>query len=208
MNMEDVIVELMNCQSGMETINKIWEFEKSKQLKIIVFLWRWWSARNKVNEGGRLQCVAEIQGSVTFFLLEFEKLEANGKTIQSPAIQVWKPSPENFYKINNDGAYNQNTRIGGWGWGSKGEVLLAGAGMISRAALALQTEVVGALKRAAQLGMTHIILETDASVLASALRSIDIDRSADGCLVCRIQELMRMDFSCCSLSLCNRSVIR
>ena len=46
-------------------------------------------------------------------LLEFEKLEANGKTIQSPAIQVWKPSPENFYKINNDGAYNQNTRRGG-----------------------------------------------------------------------------------------------
>jgi len=79
-----------------------------------------------VNEGGRLQCAAEIQGSVTFFLLEFEKLEANGKTI--------------------DGAYNQNTRTGGWGRGSKGEVLLAGAGKISRAASALQTEVVAALK--------------------------------------------------------------
>jgi len=204
MNMEDVRVELMNCQSGMETINKIWEFEKSKQLKIIVFLWRWWSARNKVNEGGRLQCVAKIQGSVTFFLLEFEKLEVNGKTNQSTAIQLWKPPPENFYKINTDGAYNQNTRTGGWGFvvrDNKGEVLLAGAGRISRAALALQTEVVGALKRAAQLGMTHIILETDASVLASALRSMEIDRSANGCLVRQIQDLMRMEFSCCSVSL-------
>ena len=154
-----------------------------------------------MNEGGRLQCAAEIQGSVTFFLLEFEKLEANGKTIQSPAIQLWKPSPENFYKINNDGAYNQNTRTGGWGRGSKGEVLLAGAGKISRAALALQTEVVGALKRATQLGMTHIILETDASVVASALCSMEIDRSANGCLVRQIQDLMRMEFSCCSVSL-------
>ena len=99
MNMEDVRVELMNCQSGMETINKIWEFEKSKQLKIIVFLWRWWSARNKVNEGGRLQCAAGIQGSATFFLLEFEKLEVNGKTTQSTTSQLWKPPPENFYKI-------------------------------------------------------------------------------------------------------------
>ena len=157
MNMEDVRVELMNCQSRMETINKIWEIEKSKQLEVIVFLWRWWSARNKVNEGGRLQCVAEIQGSVTFFLLEFEKLEVNGKTTQSTATQLWKPPPENFYKINTDGAYNQNTRTGGWGFvvrDSKGEVLLVGVGKIPRAASALQTEVIAALKalqRAAQL---------------------------------------------------------
>ena len=90
----------------------------------------------------------------------------------------------------------------------KGEVLLVGAGNISRAASAIQTEVVAALKalqRAAQFGMTHIILETDASVLASALRSIEIDRSASGCLVRQIQDLMQMEFSCCSVSLCNRS---
>ena len=160
-----------------------------------------------MNEGGRLQCAAEIQGSVTFFLLEFEKLEANGKTIQSPAIQLWKPSPENFYKINNDGAYNQNTRTGGWGFvvrDSRAEVLLVRAGKISQAASALLTEAIAAVKalqQAAQLGMTHIILETDASVLASALRSMEIDRSANGCLVRQIQDLMRMEFSCCSVSL-------
>jgi hypothetical protein len=88
--------------------------------------------------------------------------------------------------------------------GSKGEVLLTGAGKISRAASALQTEVVAALKafqRAAQLGMTHIILETDASVVASALCSMEIDRSANGCLVRQIQDLTRMEFSCCSVSL-------
>ena len=91
---------------------------------------------------------------------------------------------------------------------SKGEVLLAGAGKIPRAASALQTEVIAALKalqRAAQLGMTHVILETDASVLASALRSMEIDRSVNGCLLRQIQDLMRMEFSCCRVSLCNRS---
>ena len=30
MNMEDVRVELLNCQSGKETINKIWKLEKNK----------------------------------------------------------------------------------------------------------------------------------------------------------------------------------
>ena len=145
--MEDVRIELMNCQSGMETIDKIWELEKSQQLKVIV--WRWWSARNKVNDGGRLQCVAEIQGSVAFFLLKFEKLEVNGKKIQSPANQLWRPPPENFYKINIDGAYDPNTRTGEWGFvvrDSNGEVLLVGAGKISRAASAIQTELVVALK--------------------------------------------------------------
>ena len=53
--------------------------------------------------------------------------------------------------------------------------------------------------------MTHIILETDASVVASALCSMEIDRSANGCLVRQIQDLMRVEFSCCLVSLCNRS---
>ncbi|RLN12510.1 hypothetical protein C2845_PM09G04910 [Panicum miliaceum] len=130
MNVEDVRVELIKCQLGKETINKIWELVKCKQLKI------------------------------------------NGKKVQSPAIHSWKPPSENFLQINTDGTYDQNTRTGGWGFvvrDSKGEVLLAGAGKFMRAAWAIQTEVVAALKaiqQAAQLGMTHIILKTDASVLA------------------------------------------
>ena len=35
MNIEYVRVELMNCQSGMETINKIWELEKSKHCVLV-----------------------------------------------------------------------------------------------------------------------------------------------------------------------------
>jgi len=144
-------------------------------------------------------------------LLKFEKPEANGKKIQSPANQLWRPPPENFYKINIDGAYDPNTRTGEWGFvvrDSNGEVLLVGAGKISRAASAIQIEGIAALKaiqRAAQLGMTHVILETDASVLASALCSMEIDRSVNGCLLRQIQDLMRMEFSCCRVSLCNRS---
>ena len=54
-----------------------------------------------------------------------------------------------------------------------GDVCWAGAGYITRAASALQTEAIAALKaiqQAVQLGMTHIILEMDASVLASTKR--------------------------------------
>lgn len=109
--MEDVRIELINCQFRMETISKIWELERSKQQKVIMMLWRWWSARNEVNDSGRVWCAVEIHGSVTFFLLELKKLEVNGNKVQSLPFNLG--TPENFYKIYTDGAYNQNTRTRG-----------------------------------------------------------------------------------------------
>jgi len=79
MNLEGARVELMKCQSGKETIQKLWELDKTIQLNVVVLLWRWWSARNKVNDGGRMQSEAEIQSSVTFFSMEkaYDKIPRN-----------------------------------------------------------------------------------------------------------------------------------
>ena len=64
LDMEDIRSILVSCQSGIETILKICKLEKINQMKVIVFLWRWWSARNKANEGERMLFAAEIQSSV------------------------------------------------------------------------------------------------------------------------------------------------
>jgi hypothetical protein len=192
MNLEGARVELMKCQSGKETIQKLWELDKTMHLHVIVLLWRWWSARNKVNDGGRMQSEAEIQSSVTFFLMEFEKLNADGKKIHPMITRSWKPPPDGFYKINTDGSYNLHSRSGGWGFvirDTNGDVCWAGAGNITRAAFALQAKAIAAFKaiqQAVHLGMTHIILEMDASVLASTLTSTRFDRSVVGCLVRKI----------------------
>jgi len=53
--------------------------------------------------------------------------------------------------------------------------------------------------------MTRIILEMDATVLATALKSCCVDRSAIGGLVYQIRDIMCDDFSCCTVSVCNRS---
>ena len=87
-------------------------------------------------------------------------------------------------------------------------MLLVGAGNITRTILVIHTEAVAAFKaiqQATQLGMIHIILETDAFVSAASLRSKGIDRSSVGCLVRQIQVLMRTEFFLCNFSLCNRS---
>ena len=74
--------------------------------------------------------------------------------------------------------------------------------------ISLQAEAIVVYKsilQAAHLGMTRIILKMDAAVLASALKSCCVDRSAIGGLVYQIRDIMCDDFSCCTVSVCNRS---
>jgi ribonuclease HI len=61
-----------------------------------------------------------------------------------------------------------------------GQLLEAGVGNISHVSCPLQAEALAALyalQRAAQLGMTNVILKTDASVLGCALKSTELDTS-------------------------------
>jgi hypothetical protein len=62
-----------------------------------------------------MQSEAEIQNSVTFFLMEFEKMNDVGKKMHLTITHSWKPPPDGFYKINTDGSYNLNSRSGGGG---------------------------------------------------------------------------------------------
>jgi hypothetical protein len=163
------------------------------QLKVFVFLWRWWSARNKANDGGRMPMATEICGSVSFFLMQFEKLHETKERIKSVPQGSWTPPLGNIYKINSDGSFDPDKRSGGWGFMVRningGEILAAGAGNIRHASSALHAEVAAykSIIHAAQLGMSQIILETDAMVLATALKSTNIDEVALG-LWCTIFE--------------------
>ena len=90
MNMEAVRIELMHCQLGIEKISNIWEQEKSKQVKVIGLLWRWWLARNKVNDCGRVWCAAKIHGqllssylNLKFWRLMERKFSPNHSTLEA-----------------------------------------------------------------------------------------------------------------------------
>ena len=158
-----------------------------------------------------MQSANEICSSVCYFLMEVQKLERNAMKQTAVARYSWKPPPADIYKINSDGSFDPSSRSGGWGFvvrDSSGEVLAAGAGNITYAASSLQAEAIAVYKsilQAARLGMTQIILEMDATILASALKSCCVDRSAIGGLVYQIRDIMCDDFSCCTVSVCNRS---
>jgi hypothetical protein len=91
---------------------------------------------------------------------------------------------------------------------SEGNFLEGGAGNIPRAASALHAEslrIMKSLERAAELGMTRIILETDAALVAKAITSTELDRSTFGCLFRQICNLVASYFVHCSVVVCPRA---
>ena len=61
----------------------------------------------------------------------------------------WRPLPPEFYKTNADGAFDPNTRTGGWGFvvrDTKGEVIMVGAGYTQHVASPLQAEMIAMLR--------------------------------------------------------------
>ncbi|KAF8722557.1 hypothetical protein HU200_022387 [Digitaria exilis] len=53
LNMEELRVSLISQNSAKGMLEEIWSLQKEVQQKIILLLWCWWSARNKVNAGER-----------------------------------------------------------------------------------------------------------------------------------------------------------
>jgi len=75
LQMEDVRCYLARCKSGKEVAEKIWTMPPDQQRRVVVWLWRWWTARNKANAGERVQSVGEVCSSVQYHLSEFAKLK-------------------------------------------------------------------------------------------------------------------------------------
>ena len=98
-----------------------------------------------------------------------------------------------MYKINTDGAFRAVTNQGGWGFVVRnrvGDFLEGGCGNLRRVASSFQAEALAVLHsvvRVSQLGISRIILETDASDLVRGLTSTDLDQSVDGSLLKQTQ---------------------
>lgn len=105
MNLDHTRQLLLQCQSGREVLLHIWRETKETQLKIITFLWRWWTARNKANAGERMWSLSEICSSVDYHLTEFAKLETPDKEVLPKNKMKWSPPTVSFYKLNVDASF-------------------------------------------------------------------------------------------------------
>ena len=113
-------------------------------------------------------------------------------------------------KINSDGAFSSMTGAGGWGYvirDDQGAVKKAGAGSEPFLQHAFHAELLGCLeglKMAAQLGMAHVVVETDAQMVMGAIEGEDYRLSSMGGIITEIKHLKAMEFSSCIFSYCPR----
>jgi len=211
MGMENIRNALLHACSGKEVVQRIWDLNQELQFKVLILLWRWWSARNKANAEDKMASPGEVCSSVTYFLMEFKKLDSQQKQEKQKTQMKWKAPPADYYKLNIDASFDPKMRSGGWGYvarNSEGDFLDGGAGSIIRVFDVFQAEALAALhavQRAAQLGMSRIILETDATNLGKALTTKELDRSANGSLFRQIRDLLINDFSFYMISVCPRT---
>lgn len=210
LNVEEYRRILIECRPGQEVIKKVWSFPEHSQLTIFVLLWRWWSARNKTNAGERKATGAEIFSSVVYHVTDFEKLRYSKNKHRISRTDKWEPPPHNLYKVNVDASFSASGGTGGWGFVARdgdGTFLEGGCGNLLRASNPLHAEALAALhclEIVAQLGMARIVLETNASELARAVTSMELDRHALGSLFRWIKQLMLSGFDVCHV----RSVSR
>lgn len=119
--------------------------------------------------------------------------------------QRWSKPPDDWLKINTDGAFLPKLSEGGWGFvirDEMGDVILAGAGKLPRVRDAFQSEVnagIRGVRAAIDNGISKVILETDSLLLKQALENDSYRLSEAGGSIYELKSLVAgnfMNFQC------------
>lgn len=202
--MEDVRTHLIELCSTKEVAQDILNMKCGRQKLIISLLWAWWNGRNKANVGEKIgTSVHEIIHKAMVFSSEtMSKPMGGGTQIAAGRKEVkrWHPPPADVLKINTDGDFSEKEKNGAWGFvirDSDGYRLIAGAGRLRAVHDALSAEgeaCLAALHAGMDVGISRIILETDSSLLVSAIKSSDLDFGPGGVIFKEIRELLSLHF--------------
>lgn len=112
----------------------------------------------------------------------------------------WKPPPEEFVKINLDGAYYPESGMGGWGYIARapdGDILFAAAGPLCNLSEPLQAKSNAFLKAvdlSENFGMGKVIFEIDCLNLKQTVCSDASERATLGALFREAKYRLRLGF--------------
>jgi hypothetical protein len=187
---------------AIAVVQKLLEETPDKLVQICCVLWRWWTGRNKLNAEKKNLSVNEIWRQAQYWTGEC-RLYCKKKTREygeDRRLNTWMAPTEDYIKFNIDGAFKEHTRQGGWGFVARdhmGDVLGSGAGRISHAGSAVQTEAIAcmeAIQAASAWGMGRIHIESDCTNLVSALKGFEYDLAREGVLFREIRSFASLNF--------------
>ena len=142
--------------------------------------------------------------------VDFSYLKAPDKPPKPPDKHAWTRPPEDYVKVNFDGAFHQTTNDGGWGYVIRdqvGESVAAGAGKSVHLRDALHSEAVAclaAIEGAINIGANRIIFESDSSTLVRAMKTRNFDKALIGVLVKEARSICILQFGSCLFSFSRR----
>ena len=195
-NLESVRGVLLECANASQMLEALLNLDENTRLLSITLLWKIWNVRNSVNDGDHPPVPAVVVSSAFQYFADFISYLCRPHAVPAPTPDRWIQPPVDFLKINIDGSFCRETQSGGWGFCIRdchGDVYGAGMGQLSHVADAFQAETIACIKAiefAAEVGMGRIIVETDSTMLMSALQSTDFDLARHGVLSGRLN-------SCC-----------
>ena len=170
---------------------------------MVIGLWSWWSERKRIRDEGQRRPVHLIVKDVEVYageILQFLTKEHRSQIVRQ---QKWrKPSPE-VLKLNTDASFRKESAYGGWGYiirDNDGYTVIAGRGRLSHLLDPFQAELIACLQgiqAAIDIGITKIIVETDAVMVKFAVEAKDWGLSVPGRIIQEIQELASLNFVSC-----------
>ncbi|OEL30035.1 hypothetical protein BAE44_0008947 [Dichanthelium oligosanthes] len=134
-------------------------------------------------------------------MLEYTEFFSKRHKNDEKSPVTWAKPREGYLKINVDGAFRENMKSGGWGFvvrDQQGEAVAAGAGNLQHIIDPAQAEAMACLQAlyfASASGMNRVELETDASIMRTALLGSQLDKSSLGVLFREIKYQMYVNFT-------------
>jgi len=81
---------LLSATTAQEVVREVLNLKDEVCIKIIIFLWKWWDVRNKINAGERLQASAQVIRAVYVCLGEQKKdtvMQSSGVTSKERGME-------------------------------------------------------------------------------------------------------------------------
>jgi len=93
LSLEPVRQQLLSKQSAWEVVTEILSLKGEIRTKTVLFLWKWWTERNKINKGEKGQGVDGVAADVINLLNDLSKLERKEPIRQTAGNARWKAPP-------------------------------------------------------------------------------------------------------------------
>lgn len=210
LNLEMVRSKLVQANSARAMMDKVLKLDLKKQLMVVLLMWLWWDERNKRREEGRRRTAVEVAYVTAALTDRFQKQAGNVLLSENRQVQKWTKPPPGVFKINADGAFDSKSSHGGWGFiirDDQGSMVKASAANKKHLLDPLHAELLACLagvRMAALMGLSQVILETDAALVNSALEGDEYRLSAWGGIITEIRLLLMTEFNSFSICKCPR----